>query len=255
MLISSSKKVIRCHWAFLPPSRKKTKQLLKTNWLSFQSFFAQNILPIYQQHEKDFDFYGFHGRRHLTRSVIFAEAMTRLYYKKGLKPDFYGIRLAVSFHDSGRKGNGRDIWEKESSQNCYDFLISDGNTPEYSQAIADSILDKKSDIQNLHNQIIYDADVLEIMRLFTDNIDGWQKFRPKELFFLSERDLAFPNLSPTDLEYRSTFVQEVWSLIRESEKWTLPMKNEDYLPTYLAYIFGKSQQFPLLYSLLKKTTF
>ena len=93
------------------------------NWDRFVKEFSKSILPIYQHHESTFDKFGIHSRLHICRSIIFSEFMTRFLLKEfGQKLDFTAIRYAVAFHDSGREGNGVDIWEQDSSDNCYSYL-------------------------------------------------------------------------------------------------------------------------------------
>ena len=66
----------------------------------------QSILPIYREHESKFDHYEVHGRMHICRAVIFTEVMSRTYHATGVPVDFYGVRTAIAFHDSGREGSG-----------------------------------------------------------------------------------------------------------------------------------------------------
>ena len=121
---------------------------IKTNitetWEAFCVELQSNILPLYEQHEKTFDFSGIHGRLHICRALIFAEFMIRYYAKNyTILPDYNAIRYATAFHDSGRKGNGTDIWESESAIKCSDYLKVNSNfseVPSYCEYVGGLIL-------------------------------------------------------------------------------------------------------------------
>jgi hypothetical protein len=113
--------------------------------------------------------------------------MTRYYYKLfGVKDiDFLAIRYAISFHDSGRKGNGIDIWESDSAEICRIHLLNQGHSNEYSKYVSQLI--EKRGRWDAHKKIVHDADVLEIMRPCCGH-GGRNGFKAKALRFLSNRD-------------------------------------------------------------------
>lgn len=224
-----------------------SKTEITESWQLFTLTFANTILPIYETHEQTFDYWGYHGRRHLTRSVLFAEIMSRFYHQHVEEKtlDVEGIRIAVSFHDSGREGNGRDYWEAESAQNCFDYLIKQGKNVSYAQQVSKTILDKKKDISNRLSQIIYDADVLEIMRLFIDHENGINQFRTAELYFLGANALH-PSLAPALSSLRTAFIQEAWQFIRRTEHLADDLNNADFLPFYLNHLQTNQTQYPLM---------
>lgn len=194
-----------------------TKKAIESSWNEFVEFFNKEIIPIYWNHEKDFDFVGIHGRKHISRSIIIAEVLARFYYLLGEgEIDFEGIRTAVAFHDSGREGNGTDYWENESKENCRAYLLQIGKPKLYADQISQMITNKKEDINDRVSQIVYDADVIEILRLFTDNSGGLHKFRTSELFFLGKNHLH-QDLSESVFSLRQRFIKEVWDFINETE--------------------------------------
>ncbi|MBW4623726.1 MAG: hypothetical protein KME17_30745 [Cyanosarcina radialis HA8281-LM2] len=85
------------------------------SWQQFVATLQNDILPIYARHEEEFDRLGIHGRIHICRSIVLAEVMSSL-YSPFAEIDRFAIRYAVAFHDSGRQGNGRDIWESASAE-------------------------------------------------------------------------------------------------------------------------------------------
>ena len=186
-----------------------------SNWNDFIIEFTQNILPIYKEHEDTFDSIGIHGRIHISRSLIFSEYMTRFYESVlGQDIDFFAIRYAVAFHDSGRKGNGIDLWEDISEKKCFQYLLtkSDYSAPRqndinYSRYTA-SLINKSVDKSDFNKLSVYDADVLEIMRPCCGNgeRDG---FKPNFLHFLKYND-----------EYqqvRNDLIEDAWKFIEYTE--------------------------------------
>ena len=194
-----------------------------SNWNNFIEEFTQDILPIYKDHEDTFDDIGIHGRMHISRSLIFAEYMARFYESVlGQDINFSAIRYAVAFHDSGRKGNGIDLWEDVSEKKCFQYLMTneksdysiprqkDINFNRYTASLINkninsAIIGLRLDFNKLS---VYDADVLEIMRPCCGNgeRDG---FRPNFLHFLKFDD---------EYQYvRNDLIEDAWKLIEYTE--------------------------------------
>lgn len=200
----------------------------------FVEDFSRNIIPIYQNHEDTFDYFGIHGKLHISRSIIFAEFMARFYYKELNKDiNFDAIRYAVAFHDSGRQGNGIDIWENDSSKKCFWYLMK--KRSEYAKYSASLISKKKND--DINNDIVYDADVLEIMRPCCGHgeRDG---FNSNFLRFLKENN--------DYQEVRNNLIEESWKLIEYTED-NKEMFNDDTLYKLLNLL--KNDNYSLLNSL------
>lgn len=130
-------------------------------WAIFLDDCTKNILPIYEEHEKKFDMYGIHGRQHIARCIIFSEFIARHYEKIGKNINFLSIRYATAFHDSGRQANGIDLWEEDSSKNCYLYLSK--IFPLESEYASSLILKVKKN-QDINRNIVQGADTLDIMR-------------------------------------------------------------------------------------------
>jgi hypothetical protein len=187
------------------------------NWNKFIKECSENILPIYQKHENTFDMVGVHGRLHIARSIIFSEFMARYFYKLGKNIDFNAIRYAVSFHDSGRQANGIDRWEMDSTKNCFTYLSTtyDKNYCNYVSSLINK--DKSSDI---NKNVVYDADVLEIMRPCCGHgeRDG---FRSNFLLFMKDVE-----------EYqdiRNYLIEDAWKLIEYTEDNKQLFKDNNHL--------------------------
>ena len=135
---------------------------------SFNEFKKElpDILEIYSHHEQTFDSWSIHGRMHICRTLIFGEFMLRYYYANTqLKPRWEDVRYAIAFHDSGRQGNGIDIWEKDSANICTQYLSSEHSFNEQRSKKVGEMIEKDGSIGwILEKRIVHDADVLEIMR-------------------------------------------------------------------------------------------
>jgi len=159
------------------------------NWDIFKKDLEIKILPHYKHHESTFDPSGIHGRRHISRAIIFSELMARTYYEIGLDIDFNGIRYAIAFHDAGRQGNGVDLWESDSADLCYKYLKSN-NITENSYYVSRFI--EKHGNWSIDKQVVQDADVLEIMRVICGH-GGRNGFLPDRLKFLGQNDNYISN--------------------------------------------------------------
>lgn len=177
------------------------------NWNNFIVEFKNEILPIYEKHENTFDYYKIHGKLHIARSIFFAEFMGRFFIKELNKNiDLTAIRYAISFHDSGRQDNGIDLWEKDSEKNCYNYLMNKNFNEKYYKYIADLINKNKS--SDINKNIVYDADVIEIMRPCCGH-GGLYGFNENYLNFL-KNDKKYADI-------RRTFITDSWKLIVYTE--------------------------------------
>ena len=191
-------------------------------WHNFLNEMYKSILNVYRKHENSFDDYGVHGRRHISRSIIFSEFMARFYTKElGKDIDFNAIRYAVSFHDSGRKGNGIDVWEKDSEDNCFKYLMNGYdykviNHSDYDEVKCKYIssLISKNLTNDINHNIVYDSDVLDIMRPCSGHVEI-DNFRRSELRFLGPKD-NFVNFYLYD-EIREELIIDAWKLIEYTE--------------------------------------
>jgi len=223
----------------------------KPTWWRFAQDLQDRILPIYMEHEKRFDPWGVHGRMHICRSVIFAEWMARFFEDNlAVDMDFYAIRIATAFHDSGRENNGIDLWEKDSSKNCYEYVRSDSHDPrsvEYASYVSSLI--EKSGGKDPAKSIVQDADVLEIMRPCCGH-GGLAGFKRKYLRFCGSADELAANL-PAASEVREALILEAWKWIRETEEFKLRMITS---PAYFISLLDKldhdRRRFPLLSTLV-----
>ncbi len=218
---------------------------------NFQNDFAADIAPLYEAHEQSFDFAGIHGRKHISRTIVFGECMARYYAKKyDLKVDFEAVRTAIAFHDAAREANGKDWWEAESAALCWKYLQQKNKDEAYCSEVAHFISQKEK--AHSWGQIVHDADVLEIMRLFCNTPDGLQKFRTGELYFLSHKDVLVPTTAKVEKTARNQIIEEAWILIRATEQVGTIRVSNDYLKDLVAWIGENETKFPFIWECLFK---
>lgn len=189
------------------------------NWNKFLIEFTNNIVEIYKNHENTFDRYDIHSKTHISRSLIFAEFMSRFYIINKIynNINFSHVRYAVSFHDSGREGNGVDLWENDSANLCKNYLLKIYSLNE-SEYISNLII-KKNINNNIEKQIVTDSDVIDIMRPCT-GVGGILGFNENYLSFL-KNDIEYSNI-------RKTFIIEAWELIKVTENNKFNYSNTIY---------------------------
>jgi len=159
------------------------------SWELFVDELEQKILPFYLQHELRFDRYGVHGRMHICRSVMMAEWMARFYRARTQAViDFFAVRVAVAFHDSGRQANGVDLWESDSASNCVRYVIEAVGASDYAHGVG-ALIEKKNKSADPLKKIVQDADVLEIMRPCCGHV-GLTGFRREFLSFGGPNDFT-----------------------------------------------------------------
>jgi hypothetical protein len=221
--------------------------------VSFNSFVGEleeRILPFYLEHELTFDPWGVHGRMHICRSVLFAEWMARFYLERSLCDiDLYAVRVATAMHDSGRRANGVDRWEADSATRCYDYVklySPRAGDAEYARFVA-GLIDKRK-TGDTCKRIVYDADVLEIMRPCCGH-GGIGGFRRECLHFAGGEDTLAVGLDDSP-RIREAFIQEAWKWISDTEAIKLRLYPS---ATYMADLLGKLQsgkaRYPMLSSL------
>ena len=217
---------------------------IQVGWKEFQNELQERILPLYQVHERHFDWVGIHGCMHICRALIFAEAMGRAYAEKSENVDFFAIRLAVAFHDAGREGNGVDLWEMQSRQLCQEYVgkfYPDKGTG-YAQDVGQLI---KSGEYDLDYRVVHDADVLEIMRPCCGH-GGINGFRQGVLRFAGSRDpLADRFAHPQEL--RQQLINEAWDFIVRTEDAKQSLNDsKNYLADLLTFINSEPARYPIL---------
>ncbi len=180
--------------------------------LDFSETFSNEIFPLYKHHENTFDSDKMHGVLHIGRSLVAAYVLYSELEKYKLNnqaepeiPNIKHILMAVSYHDSGRKGNGVDYWESFSSKNCKDA----------GHEYAGNLIIKNRETIDYNAKIVYDADVLEVMRPCCGH-NGIYGFDKKYLLLLETLN-----------NFYSTFINEWWSFIlfTESMKDNLSIPN------------------------------
>lgn len=92
----------------------------------FLEIFEKDVAGAYELHEATFDIESFHGRFHIIRCLFLIDKLDEYYKIQDIDYDIDSVYYAILFHDIARKDNGIDIWESESANTCYHYLIRKG---------------------------------------------------------------------------------------------------------------------------------
>jgi hypothetical protein len=219
------------------------------SWERFIDELERKLLPFYRQHESKFDAFGVHGQMHICRSVMLAEWMARFYRTRTQAAiDFFAVRVAVGFHDSGRRANGIDLWESDSAANCINYVLDAVGGDDYAEAVG-ALIEKKKKSADPLKKIVQDADVLEIMRPCCGH-GGLAGFRREFLHFGGPNDLLAREV-PGIAAQREALVQEAWRWIQSTEPLKAFLKDSPaYMRDLLKHLERQRLKFPLLSELL-----
>lgn len=225
---------------------KQMKKPYLHSWKRFLQVLQKDIMPTYIKHEKTFDFISIHGRMHISRALIFGEFMARYYFRElSISPSFDRIRYAIAFHDSGRKGNGFDIWESDSASLCASYLKKNPICAILNPETAGELITKNGrNHWDLDKRIVHDADVLEIMRPCCGH-GGINGFRKNALRFLGHRD---PDGKTYGNDYtREQLIKEAWMFISNSEDKKPELENsENYFANVMDILLKLKADCPLV---------
>ena len=213
---------------------------------------TDEIFPLYIEHEKTFDRNQIHGRMHISRCIIYTMAMLNFYkrYKKVTFDELASI-YSIAFHDAGRRGNGVDVWEKDSQKLLYNFLRKKG----YNLLKAfkfSRIVNKDNRSDSLEARAILSSDCLDIMRC---RFGGIRSFRRNFLTFLNPTKDSAPRGVTKDecKNIREKLIKEAWEFIKITENKKVELTNsKTYFEDVLYLLESNQKKFPTLLGLLKK---
>ena len=197
----------------------------------FENIYSNHIAYYYTENQIKFDSDSIHGCLHISRSLIICRWISNELNKKGIKTDIDAISYAVAFHDSGRKSNGIDYYENDSSLICHKYLskIENYNADYISSLI---IKNNKNNYNNYDFLCMYDTDVLEILRPSTGI--GLQGFNRS---YLKLKDI---------INYDVIF-NEVLTFILETEKLKEEFLDNNSLFNMIQYLKLNKIKYPNLY--------
>ncbi len=149
--------------------------------------FCVQVMDGYLEHEKTFEEgVSTHGRGHIARAYIFANAMCNMLEEQGIKVDKNAVLYGIAGHDLGREGPGNDNWEERSGNMTVERMGTafgaDAMGQEYGQEIKNCIHAHKS--PTLEGMLLNAADSLDIGRT--------KDFMPEYFRFLQGRQGETP---------------------------------------------------------------
>lgn len=188
-----------------------------------------------------------HGLMHATRVGLIVRMVANMYnayssIKISEKEIVLAQYLAV-FHDSARQAEGVDVWDDESAENAYPYLLELGFTKEVAKECVQIIKDKDSSKPNKHilTKLIQCGDCIDIMRLY--GTSGFQN-RFLDIF----NDLSDNPHFCSDLE---AFKSQIHAFIQKTDQGLFRLYQErhskDYFGDALSLMLSRTE-----YSLLQK---
>lgn len=192
------------------------------------TLFEEEIAGLYENHERTFDLESFHGRFHILRCLLLADAIHQYYVLKGYNLDIQKSYYAILFHDCKREDNGIDLREKESAEECFTFLKGKGHDAEYALLSSKMIL--KNNLFTIEEQILYDVDVLDYNRFF---------FLPEERNLFEDFRLKFVGYSDVsgiiDEEARQKIILLAQQLVKYSQTLLVSIPTNSLVKIVLDY--------------------
>ncbi len=206
----------------LPATFPELDGAAKTARLGSLDAFRETELPTlldkYKEHEQTFDPTGIHGRRHISRALIYSNVLANIVREKGGEVDSNALYTATALHDAGRQGNGTDMWEKDSAKVASDRLRERGLDNEDYLGLVEATIDSQSDpsMKSLEGGILKSADSLDIIRVY-----GKEGYRDDLLWF-QHHDMRIGEEAYMDRDdaLRAKLVDEVAAFIEATEPKT-----------------------------------
>lgn len=180
-----------------------------------------------------------HGLMHATRVGLLVRMIANMYNKYSTfeiteKEILLAQYLAV-FHDSARQAEGVDVWDDESAENAYSYLIELGFTKDVALECVQIIKDKDCSKPNKHilTKLIQCADCIDIMRVY-----GISGFRDEYLDIFN--DLS---ANPEFCSELQIFKSEFYDFIQKTDQGLFRLYQErhskDYFGETLSLIFTR----------------
>ncbi len=192
-----------------------------------------------------------HGQMHASRAAILVRALANMYNQYAAtslsEREILLAQFLAIFHDSARQAEGIDLWDNESAENAYPFLINLGVDADIAQECVQILKDKDSQKENKHilSKLIQSADCLEIMRVF--NYEGFDE-RYLDIF----NDLKANDQFVSEL---SQFREEYYKFIKRTDSGLLRLylecHSKNYFKDTLSLIDVKEGNHPLFPMLSK----
>jgi hypothetical protein len=208
--------------------------------------FMVNMLDAYRSHELDFDGQSaVHGMGHASRVFIFSAILANLMEEFGVGTDRTALLCGSAGHDAGRRGNGADIWERQSADAVIDAMRNaygaDNLGADYEAGMRAMITDQGNRGETFETMLHKAADSLDIGR----TVD----FDPSKWPFLREPIVAPGGVVVgADERLRNQLVAEVTKFQQLTNPYTrhLPriqelrqaMMNSDNPEVEMAYLRG-----------------
>ena len=173
--------------------------------------FLVKTLDTYEDREKNIEEFT-HGRGHITRAYIYANAMCNILEEEGVQVDRNAVLCGITGHDLGREGGGEDVWEEQSARMTKDAMRTafgqESMGEQYETQVGNCILRGK--METIEGMLLKSADSLDIGR----TVDFESKYFP----FLADKDPNKQDREPDKYTVSSPRVTKLREQLMEEAK-------------------------------------
>lgn len=194
-----------------------------------------------------------HGSMHAARASLWTLMLANLLNKNNLPVSLEEIESAViasSSHDAAREDEGKDLWDEMSGELLEEYLKELKYPEEKIREIVNAVKNKEKiedfDSSSHEHCLLHDSDALEILRT--------GKFKRRNEKFDMSKLVIFNKLT-IPKEMKVHLLREVRKFINftETNEHKLGIEKTDTPLFYLLNVLQSNKnQFPMIYSLLKK---
>ncbi len=188
---------------------------------------------------------GHHGTMHSTRAVLWSQVLLRAYERMGITTNANPILLATAtaYHDVARENEFIDRWDEESAQALGMLLqkagIDEETTHKHVQAVEEKD-PQKNRYSTFEQQIVHDADCLEIVRVIG-----------KYIFKSSNLCISKLIQNQQDKNFYHELIQEIFKFIEITDDKRiinlLEHSSDDYYGDLVRVLFAMQRQNPSLF--------
>jgi hypothetical protein len=194
-----------------------------------------------------------HGCLHISRCLIYSEAMMSCYERTfNVAPsrfDKLAIRLALAWHDAGREDDGVDLWEGQSALMAGDYAQAQGLSVDFAHYVGSLIVHEQRDARDPNAHLVQACDTLDVQRVYRG-----RAFERARLAFLHPTgDPCVERVGAQGRSIREQLIAEADAFIQQTEGWQVgPRLMRSSTPCQdMVHLVGENRtKLPTLASLL-----
>lgn len=127
------------------------------------------------------------------------------------------LEVTALFHDTGRQGDGEDLWDKESAENLYQFLVAEQIDKRLARLLSLTIQYKDEPHSFIrHASEISSSPHIDFLRQLINSVDTLEVLRVRQVFYT--RFLPITQLPAEDIQFSEELVLSLDELIKHTAK-------------------------------------